>query len=388
MMPDEPNFSDSRPIFPVGYHRFHRDQLFNFPLNRWYSLGYVRREDMAEAGSRVATFADWKREMLRLADRALAEGRLVNAAFCYRAAELYTMSHDPDKEILYDKFMEIFYRAFECDSIARHRVPYGGGFLPAMAIPALQESKGTVLIHGGFDSFIEEWYSIMRYFADQGYDVIGFEGPGQGGALRKYHLPLTYEWEKPTKAILDHFSLAEVTMIGMSMGGWFCLRAAAFEPRLRRVIASGHALDYMKSMNAALRWIHLWFMEHCRPWMERMAEKKFRGEGQGAWVVDHLKYVTKQNKALDALDFYLQLNEENMHPERVTQDVLILSGRNDHFIPIKMHSRQLQALANARSVTGRIFTSAEHAANHCQTGNIGLALAVMREWIEERTERS
>ncbi len=232
---------------------------------------------------------------------------------------------------------------------------------------------------------MEEWYSMMRYFADQGYDVIGFEGPGQGGALRKYHLPLTYEWEKPTKAVLDYFNLADVTMIGMSMGGWFCLRAAAFEPRLKRVIASGHAIDYMKSMNVVLRKIHLWCMEHFRAWMEQMAEKKFRGEGQGAWVVDHLKYVTRRGKALDALDFYLELNERNMHPERVTQDVLILSGKKDHFIPFKMHKMQIQALSNARSVTGRVFTRAEHAENHCQTGNIGLALGVMIEWLREKS---
>jgi pimeloyl-ACP methyl ester carboxylesterase len=168
------------------------------------------------------------------------------------------------------------------------------------------------------------------------------------------------------------------------MGGWFCLRAAAFEPRLKRVIASGHALDYMKSMNLVLRGIHLWCMEHFRPWMERMAERKFRGEGQGAWVVDHLKYITKRGKALDALDFYLELNVRNMHPERVTQDVLLLSGREDHFIPFKMHRMQIQALANARSVTGRVFTRAEHAENHCQTGNIGLALDAMIEWLKEK----
>jgi pimeloyl-ACP methyl ester carboxylesterase len=370
---------------PVGYHKFHRKQLFNFPLNRWYSQGYARREDMAEVGSRVATFSDWKREMLSLADCALDEGRLVNAAFAYRAAELYTMSHDADKENLYDKFIELFYKAFDDDPLARHRIPYENGYLPAIAVPASGESKGTILLHGGFDSFIEEWYSMMRYFAGQGYDVIGFEGPGQGGALRKYGLPITYEWEKPTRAVLDYFSLADATMIGMSMGGWFCLRAAAFEPRLKRVIASGHAIDYMKSMNTVLRKIHLWCMEHCRAWMEQLAEKKFRGEGQGPWVVDHLKYVTKRDKALDALDFYLELNDRNMHPERVTQDVLILSGRKDHFIPFKMHKMQIQALCNARSVTGRVFTRAEHAENHCQTGNIGLALDVMIEWLREKT---
>jgi len=52
------------------------------------------------------------------------------------------------------------------------------------------EKKGTILIHGGFVSFIEEFYSMMKYFSNHGYEVIGFERPGQGAALRKYGFPL------------------------------------------------------------------------------------------------------------------------------------------------------------------------------------------------------
>jgi len=39
--------------FPIGYHKFHKDQLFNFQLNRWYALGYARFEDMERAGKRI-----------------------------------------------------------------------------------------------------------------------------------------------------------------------------------------------------------------------------------------------------------------------------------------------------------------------------------------------
>jgi len=79
------------------------------------------------------------------------------------------------------------------------------------------------------------------------------------------------------------------------------------------------------------------------------------------------------------------MNEENIHSVLVKQDVLILTGREDHFIPFKMHDMQIKALINARSVTGRVFTKDECAQNHCQTGNIGLALDVMSKWIEEKS---
>jgi len=368
--------------FPIGYEKFNRKQLYNFQLNRPYSFGYARFQDLKEVGPRINSFSSWKREMLRIAEKALSEARLMNAAFYYRAAEFYTKSNDPEKYILYNKFIELFYKTFGNDGIEKHQVPYENSFLSALKIPCLQTKKGTIVIHGGFDSFIEEFYSMMKYFSNSGYEVIGFEGPGQGTTLRKYGIPITIEWEKPTKALLDYFQLENATMIGISMGGWFCLRAAAFENRIKRVIATGHAIDYMKSMPPIMRKIHIWCMEHWPNFMNRMAVMKFeKRESMASWVVDHLKYITKKTKPLEALDLYLQLNEENIHSELVRQDVLILTSRNDHFIPFKMHEMQIKALINARSVEGRIFTKRENAENHCQIGNFELALKTMIEWI-------
>lgn len=376
---------DSQFKFLVGYEKFNRKQLFNFQLNRPYSFGYARIEDLKEVGSRINSFKVWKKEMLKMAEKAISEERLMNATFYYRAAEFYTKSNDPEKNILYNKFIELFYKTFENDGIERHQVPYENAFLSALRIPSSSKKKGTIVIHGGFDSFIEEFYSMMKYFSNSGYEVIGFEGPGQGATLRKYNFPITIEWEKPTKAILDYFQLENVTMIGISMGGWFCLRASAFENRIKRVITTGHAIDYMKSMPPIFRKIHIWCMEHWPNFMNRMAVMKFeKREGVASWVVDHLKYITKKTKPLEALDLYLQLNEKNIHSELVKQDVLILTSRNDHFIPFKMHEMQLKALVNAKSVTGRIFTKEEHAENHCQTGNFELALKTMNEWIESK----
>jgi pimeloyl-ACP methyl ester carboxylesterase len=343
---------------------------------------------MKEAGRRISSFESWRLEMLRLADKALSEDRIITAAFYFRAAEFYVKSTDPEKELLYDRFLELFYRAVEGDRIEKHKVPYENAFLPALRIPAESGKKGTIIIHGGFDSFIEEFYSIMRHFSADGYDVIGFEGPGQGAALREYGLPLTLEWEKPVKAIVDYFFPEDATLIGLSMGGWLSIRAAAFEPRIARVIASGHAIDYMRSMNSLFRWIHLLCYRHCWGFMNRMAKMKFEDrETMASWVVDHFKFITKKKEPMEALEIYILMNEQNIHSELVKQEVLVLTSRDDHFIPFKMHDMQTRALKNARSVTGRIFTKEEQAQNHCQTGNIGLALNVMSDWIADVSAR-
>lgn len=371
--------------FPVGYQRFHQDQLFNYQLNRPYSLGYARLEDLEEVGKRIGTFAEWKTEMMRLATEALAADRLMNAAFYYRAAEFYTFPDDPDKQPLYDRFSELFYRAFAEHGIERIQVPYGKSHLPAMAVGPDGNPKGHIILHGGYDSFIEEFYSLMRYFAAGGYKVIGFEGPGQGAARRKAGLPLDFRWEKPVGAVLDHLRLADVTLIGLSMGGYFALRAAALEPRVKRVIASGHAFDYRKVARAPATAILVFFHDHLREFTNRLSWWKIGKGGMEAWNISHLMYVLGVNEPMAALEFALQLNEENLHSDLIRQDVLILASRGDHFIPFRLHRQQLRRLGAARSVTDRVFTKEEHAQNHCQIGNIGLALRVMREWVDERT---
>ena len=76
---------------PVGYHQFHKKQFYNFQLNRWYSIGYARYEDMLEAGKNIKKYDDWKTEMVRIADKALSENKLMNAAIYYRSAEFFTL---------------------------------------------------------------------------------------------------------------------------------------------------------------------------------------------------------------------------------------------------------------------------------------------------------
>ena len=208
--------------FPVGYHKFHKSQVYNYQLNRWYSLGFFKFEDIAHIGERISSFADWRTEMLKLAEKAQAENRLLNAAFYYRAAEFYTLNKDhPGKEFYYDRFIHLFYQAVAGESFERLSAPYGSGSLPIIRIAPVGEKIGTLVLHAGFDAFIEEWYFVMKAIARQGFEVIGFEGPGQGNVLLKQGIPLDYQWEKPVKAVLDALGIEETALFGLSMGGWY-----------------------------------------------------------------------------------------------------------------------------------------------------------------------
>jgi len=376
------NKNNDQITFPIGYHKFHKKQFFNFQLNRWLAIGQARYEDMLEAGRNIQKYADWKPEMIRIAEKAVRENRLMNAAIYYRSAEFYTHYLDPDKELLYDKFRDLFNDAFADDHIQRFEIPYEGSYLSAIKVPPVGEKKGTIVLHGGYDSFLEEWYLMLKHLANAGYEAIGFEGPGQGAALIKAGLAIDIKWEKPTSTILDYFSLDEVTLFGLSMGGWLCLRAAAFEPRIKRVVASGHAIHYMDIVPSAIGWMFEFFMKY-EDLFNKSAYWKMAKNPRMKWEIGNTMRITKSTTPFEGAQLNLSLSRENMCAERIKQDVLLFSGENDHFIPIRLHARQVEALVHAKSVTDIVFTQEDQAQNHCQVGNIGLALDMLVQWIEE-----
>lgn len=371
-------------ILPIGYYNFHKKQVYNFQFNRWHSIGFARYEDMVEAGERINNFSDWKNVMIDLAENAESEGRLKNAMIYYRGAEFYITQKDPDKIKIYDKFIDMFYKSFEFKGLKRFKVPYNKSYLPAFKVPVLDgKKKGTILMHGGFDSFIEEFYPMMRFFSNNGYEVVAFEGPGQGGARRKYDLGWNDKWDKPTKAVLDFFKLDDVTIYGISMGGYLCLRAAAFDDRIKRIVTSGGAVDYWKIMGPLSRGLLKFFLQFENFTTKSMIKKMNKDEHHN-WFAENSMYITKIDNPLKASLRMLDMNESNLHTENITQDVLVLSSKNDHFIPIKMHKMIINALRNAQSVEGIIYSKETNAHNHCQIGNISLVCNDVINWLKNK----
>jgi hypothetical protein len=131
--------------------------------------------------------------------------------------------------------------------------------------------------------------------------------------------------------------------------------------------------------------MHLWLLKQksFEAFMNKIAIKKTRGNDAQAWMTNQLIYITRSVNPMEAFKTWAAMNDENIHSERIEQDVLLLSGANDHFIPIKMHQKQIDALIHARSITDKIFTEEDNAQNHCQIGNITLLLDTVIDWMNE-----
>jgi pimeloyl-ACP methyl ester carboxylesterase len=376
--------------FPVGYHDLHPDISINFQLNRFY--GWVGDDsmltEMREAAAGLAGVQDYPaftKTFLELGDKALTRHETLKGAYYLRLAEFFLHTKDPRKLPTRQRFVDLLLGHFQIPSSACSRIPYGSGWLPAYRLTPTQP-KGTFVVFGGFDSYIEEWLPAALLFRDAGYDTIMFEGPGQGAALELAHLTMSPEWEKPVKAVLDFFRLDAVTLMGFSLGGGLVIRAAAFELRVGRVIA----YDIMANgLECVLRPLPPPAQKELLGWIDsgngEAVDKFFAGAMAESLLLDWMMQLALHNTGLRTLHEVMkhyQKYETASISSRLTQDVLLMAGAEDHYIPVHQLPNQIATLTHVRSLTARLFTRAEQAQNHVQVGNMGLAFRVILDWME------
>jgi pimeloyl-ACP methyl ester carboxylesterase len=338
--------------------------------------------------SKLTSYKAWIDTFMTLGGKALAEGRPFHAALHFRSAEFYMTSDDPRKQATRARMLPLLRAESGVDESARRWVPFEAAQLPAWHF-VTERSKGTFVVFGGFDSYVEEFFPMLSKMRDDGWTIVVFDGPRQGTPLEESKTVMTANWDRPVAAVLDAFDLDDVTLVGISMGGCLVIRAAASEPRVRRVIACDVLMDFYEALTSAMP-----------PALRELTDKAINADAQrrtfdlalrdAAAKSPHLDWALKQGQHLFGCkspsgvfvrdrDF----RTRDVSP-RIRQDVLLMAGTHDHFIPVEQVFEQGRVLTAARSTTIRIFTADEHAHMHCQLGNFPLLISVIESWAEER----
>jgi pimeloyl-ACP methyl ester carboxylesterase len=375
--------------FPLGSRQLHHEPNFNYQLNRLALWNGGDWDELAQAAKRINNAADWEREIILLGEKALADGRLPNAAGYFRMAEFFMFEGNPEKLKVYYKAKDLFERlnwaVFESGEVKRERVSYMDSYLPVWAARPDGKIKDTILLHGGFDSYIEEFYPVIRYLVQNGYAAYLFEGPGQGETLRSGNLRFTHEWHKPVGAVLDHFGLDNVTLVGISLGGVLAPRAAAFEKRIHRVVGYSilpnlYDVFLSRQSNALRNAISAMLSMGQRRLLNHIAKGKLSRNPMLDWQINHAMYAFGTKTIFELL---LELKKYCIADigGLIEQDFLLLGAGEDHFIPPSFYKDVIDALPNARSLTYRLFTEKEYAGTHCSAGNVKLVLDFIDGWI-------
>ena len=382
-------------IFPRGSYSLNDDSNFNFQLNRVIQWNGGRLEDIEPVSRGIRTGEDWKRALIALGDTALAEGRTKNAVGYYRMSEFFMVDGDPDKLAYYRKATALFYKHyrsfFDGGLVERLEAPYEEVSLPILHVRPESARRDVILLHGGNDSYFEEFFSPMLYLAKQGFEVYLFEGPGQGGVVREQGKKFTHEWERPVKAVLDAVGESSVTIMGASLGGMLAPRAAAFEPRIRRVIGWSVFPNFLyvalgmvpKAMRGPVRFL---LGHNLRGPVNAVLRRKMAKSLVLDWGVRHGMFAYD---APDPFGYVKKLDDYKMTDigPRLTQDVLVIGAEKDHFIPKQLYSMELDALPNVKSLTFRLMTEREDAGAHCNVGNPKLVLDTAADWLNGLNRR-
>lgn len=376
--------------FQRGTYILNSDPNFNFQLNRVIQWDGGRLKDLQPVAGDIHSSADWKRTLIFLGDAAAAEGRRSNAIAYYRMSEFFMYDGDPDKLAYYQKATAMFYEHyrdyFTSGLVERLSVSYEGAELPVLHVRPEGEQRDVLLLHGGNDSYLEEFFFPMLYLAKNGVEVYLFEGPGQGGVVREQGKKFTHQWERPVKAVLDAVGETDVTIMGASLGGMLAPRAAAFEPdRIRRVVGWSVFPNFLYVALDAVPerlWGPLKFMiaHDMRGPINALLWKKMAREPIIDWAIRHGMYAYDAD---DPFGYIKKLNDYKMTDvgPRLTQDMLILGADHDHFIRRDLYAMELDALSNVKSLTFRLMTEQEDAGGHCNVGNPKLVLDTVLDWI-------
>lgn len=130
----------------------------------------------------------------------------------------------------------------------RVEVPFEGVVIPGI----LRRARGVtrpplVILVPGLDSVKEELFAIENEFLRRGLATLTIDGPGQGENAPRF--PIRPDWASVIGPLLDGLrgrrdvDLDRVGLMGISMGGIYGPRAAAYEKRLRALIALAGPYD-------------------------------------------------------------------------------------------------------------------------------------------------
>lgn len=288
----------------------------------------------------------------------------------YHASGERQIPPGPEKSESYRAALDAFAKAAEYLPLGIERVEVDSpdGVLPGYLIPAGTDGAAPLVIfYGGFDVTKELLYCFIgEEFARRGVSCLVMDSPGVGEPLRLRNVPSRPDYEVPTGAVIDYLQTRDdvdadrIGVMGISLGGYYAPRSAAFEPRIKACVAWGGIWDWgatwekrwaTRSKTVSVPWFQL-------PWV------------MGTQTMDESLERVKQWTLVDVLP-------------RLTQPLLILHGENDRQVPVEDAHKAFAAAGSADKQL-RVFTVAEGGAEHCQTDEPDPARQLICDWFAQR----
>jgi dienelactone hydrolase len=374
-----------------------------FPNNYVWSLaavatlnngGYIDEVDRAckpvleasQNGDDVGTellYSSWAAVADRLIEKAQddeARGRRIGAAETYYRASLYTSQAErlqspkwEGRNAAYQKSIDLLLKHVDLSGVpvTRVEIPFDGASLPGYFYRAAGEGPHPVVIQwNGLDSTKEMMYysGFPRMLAERGISTLMIDTPGSGEALRLRDLHARFDTEVWATAIMDWIEAnaselgadaSLVGIVGWSLGGYYAPRAAAFEKRLKFVVAWG----------ANHNWAAV-----------QEARRRREGENPVPHYWDHVFWVFDADDMDDFISKTVNMKLDGV-VEQITVPFLITHGVGDRQIPVAYAHESYDHAVNSPKAELRLFDSPEGGTEHISIDNMTYVAGIIADWV-------
>ncbi|HEX5341932.1 MAG TPA: prolyl oligopeptidase family serine peptidase [Duganella sp.] len=325
----------------------------------------------------------WARMADKLCDLAAedeAKGRLISAGDKYGRAATYYLTAErlqahgaEGRMALYQRFQEVFNKGIKLagENCERVEIPYGDSHISGLLVRAEGVTgRAPILVQvNGLDSTKEMKYRVglPRWLAQRGVSSLIIDQPGTGEALRLQGLTAVYNSELWASKVVDWLETRDdvdakrIGLEGVSLGGYYCPRAVAFEPRFACGVVWGANHDW------------------------RDVQKK-RLQKEGSFPVPHYWEHVRWVWGAKDMDDFMKI-AENVHLDGVVEKIkvpfLVTHGEKDSQIPLHWAQRTYDQLVNSPKRELKIFTEREGGVQHSSFDNSANAGAYIADWVAE-----
>ncbi|MDQ0419533.1 dienelactone hydrolase [Peteryoungia aggregata LMG 23059] len=319
-------------------------------------------------------------KLVSLADEDEARGRsisagdkLIRAANYMLTAERLLAHGSEGRMALYKRFLAAFERGLALSGSACRRVeiPYEGKHLSALYVPAEGvEGRQPLLVQvNGLDSTKEMklLVGLPIWLAKRGIASLIVDQPGTGEALRLQGLTARFDSEHWASRVVDWLETQDfvdprrIGMEGVSLGGYYCPRAVAFEPRFACGVVWGANHDW------------------------RDVQKK-RLAKEGNFPVPHYWSHVMWVWGAKDMDDFMQIAEKvhlNGVLDRIHVPFLVTHGEKDSQIPLQWAHATYDQLVNSPKRELKIFDERTGGVQHSSFDNSANAGAYIADWVAE-----
>ena len=306
--------------------------------------------------------------------RSLSAGdKLIRAGNYMLTAERLLAHGSEGRMALYQRFLAAFEKglALSGSSCQRVEIPYEGKHLSALYVPAEGvEGPQPILVQvNGLDSTKEMKFlvGLPLWLAKRGIASLIVDQPGTGEALRLHGLTARFDSEHWASRVADWLETQpfvdpkRIGMEGVSLGGYYCPRAVAFEPRFACGVVWGANHDW------------------------RDVQKK-RLAREGNFPVPHYWSHVMWVWGAKDMDEFMEIAEKvhlNGILDRIKVPFLVTHGQKDSQIPLQWAHATYDQLINSPKRELKIFDERTGGVQHSSFDNSANAGAYIADWVAE-----